>query len=114
MAKLNKTQKYAILWLHSQAKTNEQIAEELKVSEKQISSVINITTQTDKSIPVAKSSASPISRSKSLMITETAGKKTKSVAIMTKEASMINDEYKNKVFPNQQKNTDKYIYRPNK
>jgi hypothetical protein len=47
------------------------------------------------------------------MITETAGKKTRSVAIMTKEASMINDEYKNKSFP-QQKNTDKYIYRPNK
>jgi len=115
MPKLNKTQKYAILWLYSQSKDIPYISEELGVSEKQVCSV------TDKSadqiqnnnITTTKSSVSS-SRSKNLMITETSGKKTKSVAIMTREASMLNDDYKNKIQPDQTKNTDHYIFRPNK
>lgn len=113
MAKLNRTQKYAILWLHSQSKNTLEISEELKLSEKQILGVTDQFINDKNSIPTTKSSASA-SRSKNLMITETSGKKNKSVAIMTREASMLNDEYKNKILPGQQKNTDKYIYRPNK
>jgi len=112
MAKLNKIQKYAVLWLHHQSKTTKEISDELELSEKQISGITSKSIENTGTVPTTKSSMSS-SRSKNLMITETAGKKTRSVAIMTKEASMINDEYKNKSFP-QQKNTDKYIYRPNK
>lgn len=113
MAKINKIQKYAILWLNSQNYTVADISKELTLTEKQIRSVVQSTEQTDSTIPTAKSPVSS-SRSQNLMIRETAGKRTKSVAIMTQEASMINDDYKNKISDNQKKNTDKYIYRPNK
>lgn len=106
-------QKYSILWLNSQNTSIDHIAKELSLTEKQIRSVIETTDQKTSTVPIAKSSASS-SRSHNLMIRETAGKKTKSVAIMTGEASMINDEYKKQLSGDQQKNTDKYIYRPNK
>ena len=113
MAKISKVQKYAILWLSSQNHSIENISKELGLNEKQISTIVNKSEQQKPSIQTTKSSVSS-SRSQNLMIRETAGKRTKSVAIMTKEASMLNDDYKNKIPVDQQKNTDKYIYRPNK
>ena len=46
------------------------------------------------------------------MITETSTKKTKNVAIMTGEASALNDELKKKFKGNTKDNKD-YIFRPN-
>lgn len=88
MSKINKTQKYATLWLNSQNKSIEDIAKELGLTEKQVSNIIQNGTKSEairtKSQPVGSSP------SKNLMIRETANKN-KHVAIMTKEASMVND-----------------------
>jgi hypothetical protein len=48
------------------------------------------------------------------MITETAAKGTKSVAIMTKAASEINDEFKKKMDSTQSRTAKNAIFKPNK
>lgn len=113
MAKLSKTNTYAIQWLNSQGKNVEEIATELSLTEKQVSSVVEKTTKSGAELSNIKTAKSPSAsgRSMNLMIRETAGKKTNSVSIMTGEASMINDQFKNQS-TNQQRKTDKYIFRP--
>lgn len=88
MSKINKTQKYATLWLNSQNKSVEDIAKELDLTEKQVSGIIQNGTKSE----AIKTKSQPVgsSPSKNLMIRETANKN-KHVAIMTKEASMVND-----------------------
>lgn len=112
MSRINKTQKYAILWLHNQGMNIEDISVEITVAISQVKNVIeNFETKAEKTGIKTKSepvNAAP--RSKNLMITETANKN-KHVAIMTKEASQLNDELKKNVAPpTKSKN---YIYRPN-
>lgn len=111
MARLNKTHRYAIQWLNSQSKSSIEIAQELSLPEKQVVSVIEkyAKTASENNIKTAKSSSS---RSQNLMIRETAGKKTNSVAIMTGEASMLNDELKNKITNPSNPKTDNCIFRP--
>jgi hypothetical protein len=91
MSRINKTQKYAALWLNSQGQSAEDIANELELTDKQVSSIIQASTRSSaiktKSEPVASSP------SKNLMIRETVNKN-KHVAIMTREASMVNDDAK--------------------
>jgi DNA-directed RNA polymerase specialized sigma subunit len=89
MPKLNKANHYAIQWLYGQGKTDEQIADELGISKKQ---VINVTSKIQK--PVEENSTPAQPDSKSLMITQTSGKGTNSVAIMTKQASELGDALK--------------------
>lgn len=112
MAKLSKANLYAIQWLNSQSKTAPEIAKELALTEKQVNSVLekNSIASEKNNIKIAKST----SRSQNLMIRETAGKKNNSVAIMTGEASMLNDELKHKTKNTDQPKTDKYIFRPKK
>lgn len=88
MSKINKIQKYATLWLNSQNRSVEDIAKELDLTEKQVSGIIQNGTKSE----VIKTKSQPVgsSPSKNLMIRETANKN-KHVAIMTKEASMVND-----------------------
>jgi predicted transcriptional regulator len=116
MAKLSKVNTYAIQWLNSQGKNIEEIATDLSLTEKQVSSVVEKTTKSgaeSSNIKTAKSpSSSANSRSMNLMIRETAGKKSNSVSIMTGEASMVNDQLKSQSTNNQQRKTDKYIFRP--
>jgi hypothetical protein len=110
MARLNKTQIYAIRWLHSQGKNNEQIADELDISNTQVNKTLeqNTSSKTDKeSIKTAKE---PASRSQKLMIRETATKKTNNVSIMTKEASELNDQLKQQTAKHPL--TEKAIFRP--
>lgn len=109
MPKLSKSNKYAIQWLNSQNLSIEEISEELKININQVSKELN-TANVNK--PEANSGAA-ISRSKQLMINQTASKKSNSVAIMTGEASMLNDSMKNTAHNSVQKNTDHYIFRPN-
>jgi len=110
MARLNKTQIYAIQWLNSQNKSPDQIADELTLSVEQVTKTIekHSTSKTDDD--AIKTGKSPVSRSHNLMITETANKGTKNVAIMTKEASQLNDELKNKAANHPL--TEKAIFRP--
>lgn len=93
MSRTSKIQKYAALWLSSQGHTVEDIAKELDLTEKQVSSVVQNTTKPN----AIRTKTEPVgsSPSKNLMIRETANKK-KHVAIMTKEASMVHDDAKNK------------------
>ena len=104
MKKLNKNQEYAVLWLKHQNKNAAEIAEELEISLDRVEAAIR-----QNSEPVK---ATKKSKSKDLMITETSTKKTKNVAIMTGEASALNDELKKKFKGNTKDNKD-YIFRPN-
>lgn len=110
MSRLNKLQIYAIRWLHSQDKDAKYIANDLELTEKQISNAIEKFGINNK----AKLKTATSKASKTLMISETSGKKSNSVSIMTQEASMKNDAMVAK--HNKQINNDKsnYIFRPKK
>lgn len=109
MARLTKTQKYAIQWLNSNGHTNTDIASELDISEKQVSSVLEKNTGTgeNQKVPIAKSKAGQIPN---LMITETAAKRNKGVAIMTREASEVHDAARSKL--TNTKKSQEGIFRP--
>jgi len=94
MSRLSKANKYAILWLKSQNKSNEDIKKELDVTFKQIESVEPAQTQESQS-----ENNSTRKTSKDFMIHETANR-VNSVAVMTKEASSMNDNFKKANKPN--------------
>ncbi len=103
MKKLNKNQEYAVLWLRQQNKNAAEIAEELDISLDRVEAAIR---QNSEPVKATKS------KSKDLMITKTSNKQTKNVAIMTGEASALNDELKKNFKGNTKDNKD-YIFRPN-
>lgn len=105
--KKNKIQEYAILWLHSQNKKHGDIADELGIGIEKVEAVVRVHSE-----PKQASSAKKDSKSKSLMITQTSNKKNKSVAIMTPEASALNDNLKKK-FRGTGTDTQGFIFRPN-
>lgn len=112
MARLNKIQKYAVLWLNSQGWPPTKIANELSLTDSQVTNTVRSTGASGEE-PKIKTVSSPVknqSPSKNLMITESAGK-TRSVSIMTKEASQLNDDFKKtaNAVPKRQKG----IFRPN-
>lgn len=115
MTRLNKTQKYAIQWLISNNFTTENIAKELKIDLDKVNKFVktqdleNISqTQTANRQPknsrsqcVYRPSSDKASHKDKktaldMMITKTSSKGTKSVCIMTKEASEIGDANKQK------------------
>lgn len=108
---MNKTLTYAVLWLNHQGLDNTKIAEELSLTDKQVKGVVDkihiAETQTN-SIPTTSSPVGKI-KSKDLMITESASR-TRSVAIMTQQASSLNDELKKKGSP--KSDTQNGIFRP--
>lgn len=110
MARLGKIQIYAIRWLNSQGKTSEAIADELNLSENQVKKTLEQNSSTNNNNANIKTAKSPANKVQNLMITETSNKKTKNVAIMTKEASELNDQLKNQssIHPM----TEKAIFRP--
>jgi hypothetical protein len=114
MPKTSKVQNYAIQFLLSQNKTVAEIALELNLTEKQVSGVIEKShpSSGDESNIKTSSSKAGKSRSKDLMITETAGKGTKNVAIMTKEASELNDHLRSKPPTKKPRNFDGAIFKP--
>lgn len=105
--RLNKTQKYAILYLLGQNKTSVDISKELGIDKTDVEKMIEKNQKSVETSPVPVVSAK--TTSKDLMIRHTRDKGTNSVAIMTKEASAANDEAK-KNFP--QHNDSTGIYRP--
>lgn len=109
MARLNKTQNYAILWLNHKNNTPEQIAEELSIDIKQVNSVLEKQTQASENPNIKTSSSVVGDKKKNLMIMETSVKKNKSVAIMTKDGSAQGDENRKNV---SNRNTNKNIFKP--
>lgn len=116
MARLTKSEVYAIRWLSSQGKNIEQIAAELKLSDQQVKRTVEKTHVTSKTKNTVKTATEKTnSKAKDLIITKTAGKNINSVAIMTKEASEVSDAHRqsnnnvsiSKAFKNS-------IYRPKK
>jgi hypothetical protein len=109
MAKLSKLHIYSIQWLNSQGHSIDQISDELDISSKQVSSALEkVASVGDKaSIPVT---TSKVGNYPNLMINQTSAKKSKSVAIMTKEASEQHDAARSKLVSNS--NKTKGIFRP--
>lgn len=106
MPRLNKTQEYAILWLHTQGHSREEISKETGATLKQIESIL-----TKNPTPV-QSPQEPLSpkTSKDFMINQTAAKNNRGVSIMTEAASQMNDVARKNYSPNANKNSD-YIHR---
>lgn len=114
MTRLNQTQKYAIYWLNSQGSDVSAIANELEVTEDSIVKCLEKNQQinNDNAIKTSSSAAGNV-KNKNLMINETSVKKNKTVMIMTKEASMQNDELKKNQSSKSTKNSGA-IFKPKK
>ena len=109
--KITKNIAYAINWLLSQNKTPKEISDELNLTEKQIIAYIE-KNNISKADNLATKSSKVKSKSKDLMIRHTSNKKVNNVAIMTKEASEVNDELKKKLNAGSNRNS-KCIFKPN-
>lgn len=114
MPRINKLQKYAICWLSYIGKTNQEIAEEIDITEKQIADTLE---KNKSNIPnnIGTNTSPVVSKNKmkNLMINQTIGKKTNMVSIMTKEASEIADAEKGRSIT-KNRFTENSIFRPNK
>lgn len=103
MKALNKSQIYAILYLKDVNKLQiENISKELNISEDRLQNFFD----TDYSLYTKVKKPT----SKDLMITETSAKKNNSVAIMTKEASELNDQTRQSI-TNTKRDPNPNIYR---
>jgi hypothetical protein len=116
MSRINKTQKYAILWLHSQGWDRNQIISELELTDSQIKNVLKANQSSDNrlnnKIETGSSVVAKLPNSKNLMITESQSGMHK-VSVMTKAASEINDENKKQIVSRSTKDLSKYIHKPN-
>lgn len=105
--RLNKTQKYAIQYLLNENKTSAEISKELGLDSKDVEKFAEKNANTNKDNAVSTTSAKVTS--KDLMITKTQNKKINNVAIMTREAAEMNDEFKKSV---KAKSVQEGIFRP--
>jgi hypothetical protein len=110
MARLKKTEIYAISWLFSQNISPENIAQELNLGVDQVTKALEKThpSEGQNSVNIKTKTSPSKSKSKDLMITATSSKKSNNVSIMTKEASEYNDSIRNK----NTGDTNKSIFRP--
>ena len=106
--RLNKTQKYAIQWMTDNGHSVEEVVKELKLPEKTVSNFVEKHTKVSKESSV-KTTSGPVN-SKDLMIRHTSSKNDNTVAIMTKEASEVNDAFK-KTSENTASRHSKNIYK---
>lgn len=111
MKKLNKTQEYAILYMLSQNKTTPEIIAELKITEDSLTKFVEKNTKANASKDLKVKSSRV--KSKDLMINTTSVKGNKSVSIMTKEASQVNDDFKKQIPQIESRITKNAIHRPN-
>lgn len=107
MISLNKSDKYAIELLYSKNKTIEEIAKELKLTDKQVKRVID---KLPKEEPKTISQETKTDKTKNLMIRQTSAKKSNTVSIMTEGASQLGDDFI-KGLPTSTPNNSSYIYR---
>lgn len=100
--------KYAVLYLVDKGYNQKDIQKELNLKAKDIKPFIPKPTE-NKSIPTTSSQIN----SKNLMITETSVKGTKSVAIMTKAASEVNDGFRQTMSSTVSRTAKNSIFKPN-
>lgn len=105
--RLNKTQKYAIEHLLGNNKTSTEIAKELSLEIEDVEKFIEKHSKASKDTNIKTTSAKVTS--KDMMITQTQNKKINNVAIMTREAAEMNDQFKKSVKP---KSSQEGIFRP--
>jgi transposase len=105
------TETYAVYHLEDSGKQPKEIAKILNIGIKTVKDIISARKVVEnENIPTTSSKTT----NKNLMIRETSVKRNKSVAIMTKEASEINDAFKKNLDHHIQSRTSKNaIYRPN-
>lgn len=103
---------YAVYYLTDSGMDPSKIAKELKLKVKDIKDILKNRELKNQSNNI-KTKSSKVN-SKNLMINETSGKGTKSVAIMTKAASEVNDEFKKNIDSTQSRTAKNAIFRPNK
>jgi len=115
MSRLNKVQVYAIRWLSHEGKSPESISTELDITIKQVLSTLEkyAVSVDDKKESKLDTKKEPVNSSKNLMINQTSSKQTKNVMIMTKEASMMNDELKKRYVSGPSRTSQDAIFRPN-
>lgn len=102
--------KYAVYYLSDNGYSVAKIAKELNIKNKDIKDILSSRDTKNTNI---KTTSSPVN-SKDLMINETSVKGTKSVSIMTKAASEVNDAFRNTINNDIRSRTSKNaIYRPN-
>lgn len=109
---MEKNNKYAIYYLSNNGMDPTKIAKELKLKVKEVRDILE-NQQKENTANNIKTTSSKVN-SKNLMITETSVKGTKSVAIMTKAASEVNDEFKKKISSTQSRTSKNAIFKPNK
>jgi len=111
MKKLNKTEQYAILHMLANNQNVEQICNELKIEYSVVQKFVekNNKVASDKKLKVKSSKIT----SKDLMISKTSVKGNRSVSIMTKEASQVNDEFKKNTRPSVSRTAKNSIHKPN-
>lgn len=108
MAKVNKSQVYAVKWLLDQNNSIDQIVEELGLPIKQVQDIA------DGYVPNPRPEPPKGIEPKDLMIRHTSAKNSNSVSIMTKEASELNDSKRQNLTTSVPKDFDskKGIFRP--
>lgn len=110
MKKTTKLHTYAVLWLDQQKYRIEEIANEIGLSIVQVTNILKKHNKKLAENAQSQSNDTIKPNTKNLMITDSTAKKYK-VAIMTKDASMANDDLKKQI--NKTPKTQSYIYRPN-
>jgi plasmid maintenance system antidote protein VapI len=105
--RLNKIQKYAVEHLLNNGKTGPEIAKELSLPKEEVEKFIEKHSKATEETNIKTTSAKVTS--KDMMITQTQNKKINSVAIMTREAAEMNDEFKKSIRP---KSSQDGIFRP--
>jgi hypothetical protein len=100
MARISKVQTYAVNWLSQEGKTPDEISEELKLTSDQVKKILEKNNKVNKDGSSIKTTQEPVvSKSKNMMINTTMGKQSKTVSIMTREASEYNDAIKKSAPP---------------
>jgi len=103
---MEKTTEYAIYYLSDNGNSPTKIAKELNLKLKEVKEFLSNRTPLEEN----KKRLS----SKDLMISETSVKGNKSVSIMTKSASELNDSLRSKLSSSESRTSRDAIYRPNK
>jgi len=109
--RINKITGYAIRWLSHDGNSVEDIANELDLSVKQVSNFLE--KHNDQNTSKLAITSAPVT-SPDLMIRHTRDKKINNVAVMTREASMMNDAAKQKMKNHVSTRNANCIYRPKK
>ena len=109
--KITKNLGYAIHWLSATKLSAEQIATELDLSTSQVTKFLSKSSETTELATDTPIKTRPI-KSSDLMIRHTNSKNINTVAIMTKEASQINDASRKNINEGVKKYNSDCIFRP--